>query len=271
MERLRHIHEKSGKILSLCSVKEVLTLFSDGLFSSGGVGGAVEFLLVALQSCQYIRRVANPYNGFFSSQGIGGTTASRSWESGEIFSVGSVAKLVILFWWFLFIMSDRWSARAYIGLSVLAFSSYQQPTFQYLATCLPSHNFNNHTIMASLPDDQCTLKIMFDLEEDDGTLLRRSATPSEATMTIHRRFHRAIDQGWPDQSVKEILKLQTESMLDDVDEEVSRIHSSRATINAANTAVPPTRHNPSENPSAAADNRTGSNPEGPPAPTKQGQ
>jgi len=55
---------KSSKILSLGSVKELLAPFLFGLFSCRGVGGAVEFLSVVLQSCQSICRVANLFNGF---------------------------------------------------------------------------------------------------------------------------------------------------------------------------------------------------------------
>lgn len=82
---------KSGKILSLCSVKELLALFSVGLFSCRGVGGAVEFLSVVLQNCQSISRVANPSQWFLF-------IPRDRWSNG-VMMVGKVARslqLVVL-------------------------------------------------------------------------------------------------------------------------------------------------------------------------------
>ena len=174
-------------------------------------------------------------------------------KSGEILSVGSVAELLILFWWFLFIMNDRWSARVYIGVSVLPFSSYQHPTFQYLATCLPSHKFNNHTIMASLPDDQITKPIGFIDVDVDGTILAvGSITPSDQTKTIRSSLHRATAEGGPPGYIELMRMLETQSMRHDVASTVRGIRNSRATTNATNTAAPSTNQNPSQNPSIPA-------------------
>ena len=127
--------------------------------------------------------------------------------------------------------------------------------------------------MASLPDDQCTEDIGFFYTdtEVDGTPLRGSITPSDQTMALRREVQDAIADGRSQERIDSIRQLETQSVQDDIDEAMRSIRDSLATTNAANTAAPPTRHNPSENPSAAADDHTDFNPEEPPAPTEQGK
>ena len=160
--------------------------------------------------------------------------------------------------------TDGWSAgRVYIGVSVLVFSSYQQPTFHSLTTC-HSVKFNYHTIMASLPDDAPQETYPFPYQDGSGQCQIAILTASPRTSQCKSEIVTAMVERKHPLEVLELVRLCGMSMRSDFSEWV------RVRQNATSTRTTGSSTANNQNPStSAADNQTDFKPEKSPAPTKQ--